>query len=133
MVSDLDDVRVQVGDLRSRLSNLEDAQDELLVEDDGEVKAETESADKPGGDASLDGPERPAEPKKPTTLVGPDSTSEPAKPTTLDGPALPDEPAKSSTLSGAAIPDEPAKPTTLGDAADIEKAQATPWWRRMFG
>jgi hypothetical protein len=147
MVGDLDDVRVQVGELRSRLSNLEDAQDELLVEDDGEVKAETESTDKPEGDASLDGPERPAEPKKPTTLGGPARPDEPAKPTTLVGPeirespksstlgglALPDEPAKSTTLTGPALPDEAAKPTTLGDAADIEKAQATPWWRRMFG
>jgi hypothetical protein len=147
MVSDLDDVRVQVGELRSRLSNLEDAQDELLIEDDGEVKAETESADKPAGDASLDGPERPVPAKKPSMLGGPALPDEPVKPTTLvgseirespksstlGGPALPDEPAKSTTLTGPALPDQAAKPTTLGDAADIEKAQSTPWWRRMFG
>jgi hypothetical protein len=145
LVHDLDDIRAQVGELRERLTNLEDAQDELLVEDDGEIKAETD--EQPPEDARLDGPERPPRPKPASALSGPERPPEPAKPMTLTGPAIPDEPAKPSTLSGAELParpaapstlsgtpiaDAPAQPTTLGDADDIAKAQATPWWRRMF-
>jgi hypothetical protein len=130
MASELDEVRVRVGELRVRLWNLEDAQDELLVEDDGEVKAETESGDKPA-DASLDGPERPAAPKPASTLSGPERAPEPARSTTLVGPDVRESP-RPSTLGGPALPDEPSKPTTLGDADDIHKAQVTPWWRRMF-
>jgi hypothetical protein len=130
MIRDLDDVRAKVGALRERLTNLEDAQDELLVEADGKAKAETESADKPE-DASLDGPERQV-PAKPSTLSGPERPAEPKPATTLVGPEVREAP-KPSTLTGPALPDEPAKPTTLGDAEDIAKAQATPWWRRMFG
>jgi len=152
VVRDLGDLRTHVGELRERLLDLEDAQDELLVEDVGEVKAETESGDKPGDqlaeDARLDGPERPQAPRRPSTLLGPELAPKPAAPTTLVGPDAPPKQATPSTLVGsdaAAKPDapstlagpepprEPERPTTLGDAEDIAKAQATPWWRRVFG
>jgi hypothetical protein len=148
-----DELAVQVTELRERLVSLEDAQDDLIDEKRDREKAEAEDEgdqdDKPAKpeDAALDGPERPAEPKPPSTVAGPERPAEPRPPSTLygdapaeaprppstvAGPERPAEPRPPSTLYGDAPPDPPRPPSELaaeGAAAEAQK----PWWRRPFG
>jgi hypothetical protein len=156
------DLTERVAELRSQLTDLEDAQDELLEGDQkaalAAAQAEPGDKPKPKPPAPLDpdaprppttlvDPELPAEPAPPTTLIGPERAAPPTPPTTLVGPDLPAEPAPPTTLVGPELPAEPARPTTLvgperapapappsslGDAKDLE-AGARPWWRRPFG
>jgi hypothetical protein len=148
------DLTERVGELREALSDLEDAQDELL---EGHEKAALETAqgapkpkpvpsdpDAPRPATTLTGPELPEpelpEPKPaPTTLTGPDlpepkppattltgpDLPEPKPPaTTLTGPDLPEPRPPATTLSGPDLPEAPPPPSTLGD--DGEAAAATP-------
>jgi hypothetical protein len=120
-----DELTTQVGELRERLVNLEDAQDDLF--DEKRQQAEEAVADegdqddkpRPGKpeDASLYGPERPAPPPSPSTLAGPDRPAPPPAP---------------SSLYGAAPAEPPKPPSEL--AAEAEAAEAKkPWWRWPFG
>jgi len=149
------EVTEQIGDLRHRLSNLEDAQEEILASERPQEKAATGDGDKDdqdakgagAGGAALDGPERPEAPKPPTTLTGDVPPDAPKPPTTLTGDAPPEAPKPPTTLTGDAPPDAPKPPTTLtGDvppepsrppselAAESAAAEAEkPWWRRPFG
>jgi hypothetical protein len=114
-----DEVTERVTELRERLTNLEDAQEELFHEERGEAKAETDDDDKPGKpeDAALDGPDRPVPPRTPSTLYG-DAPAEQARPpSTLDGPE-------------AAAEEKP--PSELA-AESTAAAPKKPWWRRPFG
>jgi hypothetical protein len=114
------DLSVRVADLRGTLTDLEDAQDELLSD---EEKARLE-ATASGGDGDKNDKPTPAE-------VDPDA---PRPPSTLAGPELPAAPTPPSTLAGPELPAAPAVPTTLGDAADLAEAETqAPWWRRPFG
>jgi len=146
-----DELTVQVGELRARLVNLEDAQDDLFDEkrqyEIEEVADEGDRDDKPAApeDTSLYGPERPAE-AKPSTLEGPERPAEvkdstlygdpppepPPAPSTLEGPERPAEPGPGSALYGEELPEEPSGPSEL--AAEAAEAEAQkPWWRRPFG
>ena len=146
-----EDLSARVADLRGELTELEDAQDELLTD---EEKSRLEVTAAGGGDkgdkpkpkpasdpdaprpaSTLTGPDLPAEPAGPSTLDGPDLPAEPAPPSTLTGPDLQPEKTPPSTLSGPDLPPEPAPPSTLGDAADLAAAERAnaPWWRRPFG
>jgi hypothetical protein len=147
-----DEMTEQIGELRERLVNLEDAQEELFGEERARGKAEAadegDKADKPEpGDAALDGPERPEAPKpdstlagpdrpdapKPaSTLAGPDRPEAPEPPSTLDGPDRPAEPKPPSSLVGDAPPEPPKPPSELAaEAAEAEEKK--PWWRWPFG
>ena len=127
------DLIQRVGHLRHDLKGLTDSQDELI---DGHKhvveKTETETSDKPEGDTSLDGPERPKV-AKPTTLVGPELAPEPAKPTTLTGPETKDPPKPASTLTGPELAAEPVAASSLGDATELAAIAKKPWWKRAFG
>lgn len=159
MAGQFEDLSERVAELRGKLSNLEEAQDEV----EGQLRREHEQgvgppADKPKPKPSdpdaprppttLTGPDVPAEKAKPTTLVGPDLPAEQArpttlvgaelpreqvKPTTLVGPDLPAEQAKPTTLVGADLPEEKPVPSTLGDPAELAAQAEIPWWRRPFG
>ncbi len=106
-----DELTEQVGELRERLVNLEDAQDDILEDRQRIVEvAVADAGDKPKPkpgppeDASLDGPERPAEPRPPSSLYG-------------DAPAEP-----------------PRPPSELAaESAAAEAAAKPPWWRRLLG
>jgi hypothetical protein len=152
-----DEMTEQIGELRERLVNLEDAQEELFDEHRARDKAEAadegdkdDKDDKPRpkpGDAALDGPERPVPPKPPSTLAGPEQPEAPKPASTLAGPDRPDAPKPASTLDGPERPTEPTPPSTLsGDAPPeppkppselaAEGAAAEekkPWWRWPFG
>jgi hypothetical protein len=149
-----DELTEHVSELRERLVNLEDAQDDLFDEKRQYGGEETADApdrdDKPAAapeDASLHGPERPAAPPAPSTLEGPERPAAPPAPSTLHGPERPEAPPAPSTLEGPERPAEPPPPSTLhGDApaeearprselaAEAEAAEAQkPWWRRPFG
>lgn len=157
------DLSSRVADLRSELGELEDAQDELLTDEEKARMEATAAASGDQGDkpkpvdpdaprpaSTLTGPDLPAEPAAPSTLAGPDLPAEPAPPSTLAGPDLPAEPTPPSTLTGSDLPAEPEPPSTLagpdlpaeppppstlGDAAELAEAARTtaPWWRRPFG
>jgi hypothetical protein len=142
----LDDILQQVSELRSRLSNLEDAQDELLIDEEVLAQSTIDTTDKP---APLDGPALPDKVPQPPTVYGPAIAEQPAAPTTLiGGPEVPDKEPVPTTVTGPAIP-EAAKPkstlfdgpdavaeskgtTSLVDPADPPKTK-TPWWRKPFG
>jgi hypothetical protein len=137
-----DELTSRVAELRHRLVNLSDAQDDLFDEKRqyGEVVPadEGDQDDKPAAtadavDAALDGPERPEEPAPPSTLAGPERPAEPAPPSTLAGPERPEEPAPPSTLSGEPLPDQPRPPSELAAESAAAEAPKQPWWRRPFG
>jgi hypothetical protein len=150
-----DDLSHRVGELREQLSDLEDAQDELLESHHKAAleKGETEPGDKPKPEpkpsdpdaprpaSTLSGPELPPEPVAPSTLTGPEVREAPRPASTLSGPELPPEPAAASTLSGPELPPEPAAASTLGEptgdavgeaAGEAAKGKRS-WWRRPFG
>lgn len=130
---DLDDPKKKTGDKSSKKPK--------------KKKKSDKSTDKPE-DLSLDGPERPTEPKGPSTLTtGPTVKEEPKGPTTLEGgrevkiepkettltgPARKEEQKGPSTLEGPARKVEPTGPTTLGDPKEIDAiaVASTPRWRR---
>jgi hypothetical protein len=157
MRSSFEDVLHRVGELRTQLGSLTDAQDELEGgRKRDHAKAEGDSDDKPepptDDDASLTGPERrlakppsalygpdvKEAPKPASTLAGPERKNE-AKPSTLTGPELDDAPKPASTLGGPGPDaDDPKPPSSLGDPADVAQAEEAaaakkPWWRRPFG
>jgi hypothetical protein len=146
------DLSARVADLRGELTDLEDAQDELLTDEEKarlEATAAAGSGDKgdkpkpvdpnaPRPASTLTGPDLPAEKVPPSTLSGPDLPPEKPTPSTLDGPDLPAEKPAPSSLSGPDLPPEklppstldgpdlpaaPAPPSTLGDPADLAAAE----------
>jgi hypothetical protein len=139
----------QVGELRERLVNLEDAQEEIDEfhqaarhrEDDTDDKPEDKPKADPGlvdfiaealyamADVSpsktstLAGEERKQEPKKPSSLVhGPDKKEAPKLPSMLEGPDAKQSPKPPSSLTGAELKEAPKPPTTLVGP----EVQATP-------
>jgi hypothetical protein len=108
-----DELAEQVGELRGRLLKLEDAQEDIIEDRLWRVaEAAADRGDKPKPepepgspeDAALDGPERPAEPRPPSSLYG-------------DPPAEP-----------------PRPPSELAaESAAAEAAARPPWWRRLLG
>ena len=112
----------RVGELRHKLTDLEDAQDELDLVPKEATAAASDADDKPAPpvdpDAprpatTLTGPELPEPPAPATTLVGPEPRAEPRPPSSLVGPELPPAPAAPSSLIGAELPPEPARASTL--------------------
>jgi hypothetical protein len=144
----LADLSERLGQLRHRLSSLEDAQDELLRSHEAALEVVTAPGDKPkpspkpsDPDAprpastltgpelpelpdpppvktTLTGPELPDPPAAKTALTGPELPDPPAAKTTLTGPELPEPPAAKTTLTGPELPEQPAAPSTLSGAAD---------------
>jgi hypothetical protein len=150
------DMAERVGLLREALSDLEDAQDELL---DPHEKVALEAAaagapkpkpkpkpapvdpDAPRPATTLIGPDLPAAapqpttltgpevkeaPKPPTTLTGPELKEPPPPPTTLSGPDLKEPPKPASTLGGPDLPEAPPPPSTLGDGIPEATPPAAP-------
>lgn len=120
----------RVAVLRHSLTNLEDAQDELMEGDRAVTKA---------ADADTDDKPKPSDPDAPrpasTLSKGPEVKVEPQPSTLATGPEVkPESEAPSTLVTGPAIKPEPDGPTTLGDPAEIERAAAQlPWWRRPGG
>jgi hypothetical protein len=141
----------RVAELRYVLTDLEDAQDELL---ESHQKAALEQgtadpgdkADKPKPKPSdpnaarppttLTDPELPEPARPPTTLTGPELPEPARPPTTLTGPELPATPPPATTLTGPDGDTElaPEAPASSPDDAEGTNAKAKrPWWRRPFG
>jgi hypothetical protein len=138
----LSDMSERVVELRATLSDLEDAQDEIVEFHQAAAlgKGDTEPSDKPkpkptptpsDPDAprpatTLVGPDRPEPAKQPTTLTGPE-LREPARPTTtLVGPDRADAAKPPSTLTGPERAAPPAPPSTLvGPERDDEPRPAS--------
>ena len=117
-----DELAGRLGELRAQLTNLEDAQEELLGEERARNKAEAgdegdkdDQGDPPADGAStLSGPERPEEAPKPSTLGGgPERPEVAAAPSTLAGPERPEVAPGPSTLSGPERPEAAPEPSTL--------------------
>jgi hypothetical protein len=120
------DLIEKVADLRNGLTELGDAQDDLLH---GNPQLAKDAGDKDDDDTEDDG-----DTPKPSTLSdGPEAKREPSKSTLADGPEVKREPAKSTLADGPAAKDEPKGPSSLGDPADLAAAQKTPWWKRVLG
>jgi len=127
-----DELAGQIAELRDRLTNLEEAQEDLFGERHEEEKAEAGDA----GDQDDQGDQGEGDRSAGSTLTGPELPAAPAAPSTLSGPELPAAPAAPSTLSGDALPEAPRPASTLGADDGAEAAQAEPkkpWWRRPFG
>jgi hypothetical protein len=136
----LADLSERLGQLRDRLTALEDAQDELLHhETEAEIIAVPGDKPKP-----TPAPSDPDAPRPPTTLTGPDLPEPGPAPTTLTGPELPEPRPAPTTLTGPELPEAPPAQSTLGTPAEIAEAAASepaapgdkakrPWWRRPFG
>src|SRR5262249_2877175 len=95
----LDDLSRRLGELRERLSSLEDAQDELMRHH--EAAAEIVAA--PGDQPKPKSPPKPGDPDAPrpaTTLTGPELPEQKPVPSTLIGPDLPETKPAPSTLTG---------------------------------
>ena len=150
----------QVGELRHRLVNLEDAQDDLFDEkrqygevgetgegdtDDKGDKGGNAASAAPARDLTLYEPERPVPPPPssalygealpetpppPSTLEAPERPVPPPPPSALYGEALPEEPPAPSTLEAPERPEEPRPESTLGADPDPDPR---PWWSRPFG
>jgi hypothetical protein len=124
MSDSLEQLTKRVASLRQKLTNLEDAQDELMADEKDRFLAEAaESDDKPAKPSDPDAP-RPA-----STIKGPGPEVEwKEKPITVDkGPEAKREEHVSTLSKGAEVKRE-ERPTTLGDPKEI--AAATPWWHR---
>jgi hypothetical protein len=127
------DLSERVGELRAELTDLEDAQDELLESHQKEA-LETAQAepgakptpkpaptpsdpDAPRPATTLTGPGGPelAEPApSPTTLTGGPELAEPPRPaTTLTGPEVAEPPRPATTLVGPELAEPPRPPTSL--------------------
>ncbi len=136
------DLAQRVAELRGQLTELEDAQDEVL---EPQQKAALEAAAAEAGDkpkpkpkptpsdpdaprpaTTLTGPERPEPPRPATTLTG--SGPEPPPPdrtpaTTLTGPERPEPPRPASTAfdpGAPELPPEPARTSTLVESGGPE-------------
>jgi hypothetical protein len=117
------DLTDHVGELRHTLTNLEDAQDEL-VEGRHELlgKAADEPADKPKPK-----PSDPDAPRPPTTLTGPERPEPPRPASTLSGAERPEPQRPASTVSGPERPEPPRPPTTLSgpDRPELPRPAST--------
>jgi hypothetical protein len=129
MRDSLDQMTKRVAALRRKLTNLFDAQDELMADEKDRVLAATaaETEDKPG-----DKPAKPSDPDAPrpaSTVEGPGPEVEwKEKPISVDkGPEAKREEHPSTLSKGADVTRED-KPTTLGDPKEI--AAGPPWWQR---
>ncbi|HSR97255.1 MAG TPA: hypothetical protein VLM79_09405 [Kofleriaceae bacterium] len=151
MRAQLDDMVTRVGELRERLLDLEDAQDELIEAraKDG-MEAATDTSDKPKPKPSdpdaprpattLTGPDLPEAKPLTTTLTGPDLPAPKPLATTLTGPDLPEAKSPATTLTGPDLPEAERPASTLGapepepeaEAGDGAQAKRS-WWRRPFG
>lgn len=117
----LKDLTERVGELRHRLTVLEDAQDDLLRGTPEIAALTTEPTDKPGDKpgAKPAGAAKPADPDAPrpaTTLTGPGPDRPeppPARTTLTGGPDIPDRSPAKTTLTGADLPARPPAATTL--------------------
>lgn len=123
MSDSLEQMGKRVTELRAKLTNLEDAQDELMADEKDRFLAETETDDKPAKPSDPDAP-RPA-----STVKGPGPEVEwKEKPITVDKGPEAKRAEHASTLSKGADVKREESPTTLGDPEEI--AAATPWWQR---
>jgi hypothetical protein len=129
MSDSLEQMTKRVASLRQKLTNLSDAQDELMADEKDRFLAasEAETDDKPG-----DKPAKPSDPDAPrpaSTVTGPGPEVEwKEKPITVDkGPEAKREEHASSLSKGAEVKRED-KATTLGDPKEI--AAGPPWWQR---
>ena len=149
----LADMAERVGVLRDELSDLEDAQDELLEDHEEAVleavpgppkpKPVPSDPDAPRPATTLTGPDVPEPAPAPTTLTGPDVPEPVPAPTTLTGPDVPEPVPAPTTLAGPDVPEDAPAPSTLGAddasaapasfAADDGAKAKRPWWRRPFG
>jgi hypothetical protein len=146
------DLAARVGDLRHQLTDLEDAQDEVLELSQKAAleAAAAEAADKPkpvpspsDPDAprpatTLTGPEIAEPPPATTTLAGPEIAEPPPAPTTLTGPEIAEPAPAPTTLTGPEIAEPAGRVSTLGDAETVTDASAEDrgkrsWWRKPFG
>ncbi len=124
MSDSLEQLTKRVATLRKKLTNLEDAQDELMADEKDRFLAEAaETADKPAKPSDPDAP-RPA-----STVAGPGPEVEwHEKPITVDkGPEAKRAEHVSMLSTGAEVKREEV-PTTLGDPEEI--AAGPPWWQR---
>lgn len=125
MNDSIEQLTTRVTELRHKLSNLSDAQDELMADEKERFieAAAGETADKPAKPSDPDAP-RPA-----SILAGPGPAVEwKEKPITVDkGPEAKREEHVSTLSKGAEVKRED-KVTTLGDPKEI--AAGPPWWQR---
>jgi TolA-binding protein len=148
-----DELTGQVGELRERLTSLEDAQEDLIEEKNEqrarEAADEGDKDDKPADTAAAAAqpaqpaqpaydpaaPERPAAPVPPSTLYG-DAAPEPAPgPSTAYDPAAPERPegpVPPSSLYGEAPAELERGKSELAAEAEEEEAK-NPWWSRWLG
>jgi hypothetical protein len=106
----------QVGELRTALTDLADAQEE---------REDFHQAAKPGAAGET------ADAAKPKPRPGKPGKPEDAR---LDGEERPQPAPVPSTLDGPARADPPRPPSTLGDPAELAEAAARlPWWKRRRG
>jgi hypothetical protein len=112
-----DELIKEVSDLRTKLSEREDAQEEVTVHAEVEKTSETDTDDKDDDeDTSLDGPERKID--KPKSALS-------------EGKEVKVEKPKSSLADGKEVTPAAKGPTSLGDAKDIAAAEkAIPFWRK---
>lgn len=140
-----------VAELRAELTNLEDAQEELIEGRDRgmEIDGDRDDKPKPGKpeDASLTGPDRPEPAKPPSTLSGPERPAPAKAPSTLSGPERTEErkpPSVYDEASDAAARSDEAQAVAAAAAHARDKAEAgaadakaapakKPWWKRPFG
>jgi hypothetical protein len=133
MRTQLEDMVSRVGELRERLLDLEDAQDELIEGRSKEgMEAATDTSDKPkpkpsDPDAprpptSLTGPERPEPARPPTSLTGADLPLPKPAATTLTGADLPEAKRPATTLTGPDLP-EAKRPATTLTGPDLPEAE----------
>lgn len=132
MSDSLGQLTKRVATLRHKLTNLGDAQDELMADEKDRflAAAVAESADKPETKPAK--PSDPDAPRPASTVTGPGPEVEWTEKTiTIDkGPEAKREDHASTLSKGAEVKRED-KPTTLGDPKEIDAA--TPWWNRSGG
>jgi hypothetical protein len=129
-----DEMIKEVSDLRSHLTEREEAQDQVTASEVVEKTSETDTDDKDDDeDTSLDGPER--EIDKPKSLLSDGKEVKPVekpKSSLGDGKeAKPVEKPKSSLADGKEATAVAKGPTSLGDVKEIAAAEkALPFWRK---
>ncbi|MFT3696021.1 MAG: hypothetical protein QM831_22985 [Kofleriaceae bacterium] len=148
VTAEFQDLVERIGNLRTGLKDLEDAQDELLEanREVGVVGSEGDTADKPkpkpvDDDMTLTGPERKLPAWKMTLDQGPEVADLQTAPTTLAGKDLPEKKPEPSQLErgGPDAPPLTEQPTTLGSKQDLAEAEVVepqrlvaktaPWWK----
>jgi hypothetical protein len=123
----LEQMTKHVAALRHKLTNLSDAQDELMADEKERfIEAAAETEDKPGKPAK---PSDPDAPRPASTVKGPGPAVEwKEKPITVDkGPEAKREEHVTTLTKGPEVKRED-KVTTLGDPKEI--AAGPPWWQR---